>query len=65
MAKAQTFAEKAAKMARKEAEIICPHCKKSAKMINAKLVNSVKTQKDTWKYLERNVKLCSNCLTEL
>jgi hypothetical protein len=65
MAKAQTFAEKAAKMARKEAEITCPHCKKSAKMINAKLVNSVKTQKDTWKYLERNVKLCSNCLTEL
>ncbi len=65
MAKAQTFAEKAAKMAKKEAEMICPYCKKSAKLINAKLVSSVKTAKDTWKYLERNVKLCSNCLAEL
>ncbi|MGA2667901.1 MAG: hypothetical protein ABSF32_03180 [Ignavibacteria bacterium] len=65
MAKSLTFAEKAAKLAKKDAEIICPVCKKSAKMINAKMVNSVKTEKETWKYLERNVRLCSNCLAEI
>jgi len=65
MAKAQTFAEKAAKLAKKDAEVICPVCKKSAKMVYAKMVNSVKTEKDTWKYLERNVRLCSNCLAEI
>ena len=64
MSKAQTFAEKAAKMAKKEAEVVCPACKKNAKMVYAKLINSVKTEKETWKFLERNVRLCSNCLTE-
>jgi len=64
MSKAQTFAEKAAKMAKKEAEVVCPACKKSAKMVYAKMINSVKTEKDTWKFLERNVRLCSNCLAE-
>ncbi len=65
MSKAQTFAEKAAKMAKKEAEVICPVCNKSAKMVYAKMVNSVKTEKETWKFLERNVRLCSNCLAEI
>lgn len=65
MAKAQTFAEKAAKLAKKDAEITCPVCKKSAKMIYAKMISSVKTDKETWKYLERNVRLCNNCLAEI
>jgi hypothetical protein len=65
MAKVQTFADKAAKLARKDAEIICPACKKSSKLIYAKMINSVKTEKNTWKYLEKNVRLCNNCLTEI
>jgi hypothetical protein len=66
MSRAITFAEKAAKMAaKKDVEITCPVCKKPARIINAKLVNSVKTAKNTYKYLEKNAKLCSNCLAEL
>ncbi len=65
MAKATTFAEKAAKKARKDAEITCPACNKTAKVINAKVVSSVKTEKNTYKFLEKNSKLCSNCLAEL
>ncbi|MGH2574815.1 MAG: hypothetical protein ACRDFC_03840 [Ignavibacteria bacterium] len=65
MAKAQTFADKAAKLAKKDAEIICPVCKKSSKLTYAKMVNSVKTEKDTWKFLEKNVRLCSSCLAEI
>lgn len=65
MAKVQTFADKAAKLAKKDAEVICPACNKSSKMIYAKYVSSVKTDKNTWKYLEKNVHLCSNCLSEI
>jgi hypothetical protein len=65
MAKQQTFADKAAKLGRKEAEIICPKCNKSSKIVYAKVINSVKTEKDTWKYLEKNAKLCGNCYAEL
>ncbi len=65
MAKQQTFADKAAKLAKKEAEIVCPKCNKSAKAVYAKVISSVKTAKDTWKYLEKNQKLCGNCLAEL
>ncbi len=65
MSRAQTFAEKAAKMAKREAEVACPVCNKNAKMVYAKMVNSVKTDKNTWKFLERNVRLCSNCLAEV
>lgn len=65
MSKAQTFADKAAKLARKEAEITCPKCNKNSKYLYAKMVNSVKTEKDTWKYLERNVRLCSSCGAEI
>lgn len=66
MAKATTFAEKAAKRAAKhDIEITCPACKKASKLIYAKVINSVKTEKNTFKYLEKNAKLCSNCLAEL
>ncbi len=65
MAKQQTFADKAAKLAKKDAEFICPKCNKSSKAIYAKIVNSVKTAKASWKYLERNAKLCGSCLAEL
>jgi glutaredoxin len=66
MARATTFAEKAAKRAAKhDIEINCPHCKKTSKVIFAKVVSSVKTEKNSFKYLEKNAKLCSNCLTEL
>lgn len=66
MAKATTFAEKAAKRAAKhDIEITCPECKKASKLIYAKVIHSVKTEKNTFKYLEKNAKLCSNCLAEL
>ena len=66
MAKATTFAEKAAKRAAKhDIEITCPVCNKASKLIYAKVINSVKTEKNTFKYLEKNAKLCSNCLAEL
>jgi hypothetical protein len=65
MAKQQTFADKAAKLGKKEAEILCPKCNKTSKAVYAKVVSSVKTAKDTWKYLEKNSKLCGNCLAEL
>lgn len=65
MAKTLTFAEKAAKLLKKGNEINCPKCKKNAKLLYAKFVNSVKTTKNSWKFLERNVRLCNNCLEEI
>ena len=65
MAKVQTFADKAAKLAKKDQEITCPVCGKKSKMTYAKIVNSVKTEKNTWKYLERNARLCNSCLSEI
>lgn len=65
MAKATTFAEKAAKMAKKEMEITCPVCGKNTKIMYAKLVTSVKTEKGTWKFLEKNTKLCTSCNAEI
>jgi hypothetical protein len=66
MARATTFAEKAAKKAAKhDTEITCPHCNKQSKVIFAKVVSSVKTDKNTFKFLEKNSKLCNNCLAEL
>jgi len=65
MAKQQTFADKAAKLAKKEADFVCPKCNKTGKLLYAKVVNSVKTAKNTFKYLERSSRLCSNCLVEV
>jgi hypothetical protein len=65
MAKTITFAEKAAKMARKDQEIKCPVCGKNTKIVYAKLVHSVKTDKGTWKFQEKNSKLCTNCNAEI
>jgi C4-type Zn-finger protein len=65
MAKATTFAEKAAKMAKKEMEITCPVCGKPTKLVYAKQITSVKSEKGTWKFLEKNVKLCTNCTAEI
>ncbi|MCI0717167.1 MAG: hypothetical protein L0Y77_12805 [Chlorobi bacterium] len=66
MSKQQTFADKAAKLAKKNAaDFMCPKCNKPGKLLHAKVVNSVKTQKNTFKFLERNANLCSNCLAEV
>jgi hypothetical protein len=65
MAKVTSFADKAAKLARKDAEVLCPKCNKSAKMTYVKMVTSVKSNKDSYKYLEKNMRLCSNCLEEV
>jgi len=65
MAKAQTFADKVAKMQKREAEVVCPKCNKSAKLLYAKLITSVKSAKGTWKFIERRAHVCNNCLAEV
>jgi hypothetical protein len=65
MAKQQTFADKANKLGKKAEEFTCPKCNKTGKAIYAKVISSVKTAKDTFKYLEKNAKLCNNCLAEI
>ena len=65
MAKALTFAEKAAKIARRESEITCPKCNKKGKLLHAKYIRSVLSGKNTWKFQERNVRICSNCQEEI
>jgi len=65
MAKATTFAEKAAKIAKKEREITCPVCGKGTRIMYAKLITSVKTEKNTWKFLEKNARLCTQCNSEI
>jgi hypothetical protein len=58
MAKIQSFAEKAAKLARKhENMVICPDTNKETRILNVKLIESVKSPKGTIKFLERNMKV--------
>jgi hypothetical protein len=58
MAKVQSFAEKAAKLARKhEAMVICPDTKKETRIINVRLVESIKSPKGSYKFLERNTRV--------
>jgi hypothetical protein len=58
MAKVQSFAEKAAKLAKKhEGMVICPDTKKETRIINVRLVESVKTEKGSYKFLRRNTRV--------
>ncbi|HEY5123888.1 MAG TPA: hypothetical protein VIK14_09155 [Ignavibacteria bacterium] len=58
MAKVQTFADKAAKLARKaENMVMCPDTNKETRILNVRLIDSVKTEKGTFKFLDRNVKV--------
>ena len=58
MTKTLTFAEKAAKLKKKEGlTVICPDTNKETKVINVKMVEAVKTDKGTYKFLERNMRV--------
>ena len=57
MAKVQSFADKAAKLARRqEMTVMCPDTNKETRLLHVRLVEAVKTEKGTYKFLDRNVK---------
>jgi hypothetical protein len=63
MAKPTSFAEKAAKLARKtELLVMCPDTNKETRILNVKLVDSYKTDKGTYKFLAKNVKVYESTL---
>lgn len=58
MAKQQTFADKANKLGKKtELLVMCPDTNKETKIINVRMVDAVKTDKGTYKFLDRNMKV--------
>ena len=58
MAKQQTFADKASKLGKKtDIMVMCPDTNKETKLINVRLVDAVKTEKGTYKFLDRNMKV--------
>ncbi|MBL7128987.1 MAG: hypothetical protein ISS16_08380 [Ignavibacteria bacterium] len=63
MTKSLTFAEKAAKLAKKERmTVICPDTNKETKVLNVRMVEAVKTDKGTYKFLDRNMKVYESTL---
>ncbi|HCA42411.1 MAG TPA: hypothetical protein DEP28_04080 [Bacteroidetes bacterium] len=58
MAKQQSFMDKAGKGAKKSELIVtCPDTGKETKIINVRYVETVKTEKGTWKFLDRNMRV--------
>ncbi|MBL8006604.1 MAG: hypothetical protein JNJ56_03675 [Ignavibacteria bacterium] len=58
MAKQQSFADKANKLGKKsELMVMCPDTNKETKIINVRMVDAVKTEKGTYKFLDRNMKV--------
>ena len=58
MAKVQSFADKAAKLAKKmDQVVICPDTNKETRLINVRMVESVKTEKGSIKFLDKNQKV--------
>jgi hypothetical protein len=58
MAKVQSFADKAAKLAKKnEGMVMCPDTKKETRIVNVRLVEAVKTDKGSYKFLRRNTRV--------
>ncbi len=58
MAKQQTFADKASKLGKKtDLIVMCPDTNKETKIINVRAVDTVKTEKGTYKFLDRNMKV--------
>ncbi len=58
MAKVQSFADKAAKLARKhESTVMCPDTNQETRLINVRLVEAVKSEKGSVKFLDRNMKV--------
>ena len=58
MAKVQSFADKAAKLAKKhEGMVICPDTKKETRIVSVKLIEAVKTDKGSYKFIKRNLRV--------
>lgn len=58
MAKVQSFADKAAKLARKqELTVMCPDTNQETRLINVRLVEAVKSEKGSVKFLDRNMRV--------
>ncbi len=58
MAKQQSFADKASKLGKKnELMVMCPDTNKETKIINVRMVDAIKTDKGTYKFLDRNMKV--------
>lgn len=58
MAKQQTFADKASKLGKKsDLVVMCPDTNKETKIINVRQVDAIKTEKGTYKFLDRNMKV--------
>ena len=63
MTKSLTFAEKAAKLAKKEGmTVICPDTNKETKVLNVRMVEAVKTDKGTYKFIEGSIKVYESTL---
>ncbi|MBM4158674.1 MAG: hypothetical protein FJ216_07840 [Ignavibacteria bacterium] len=58
MAKVQTFAEKAAKLARRADKIVtCPDTGKETRILDIKMIKSEKTPKGSYKFTEKNMRV--------
>ncbi len=58
MAKVQSFADKAAKLAKKaESTVMCPDTNQETRLINVRLVEAVTTEKGSVKFLDRNMRV--------
>lgn len=58
MAKQQTFADKANKLGKKtDLLVMCPDTNKETKVISVRHVDAIKTERGTYKFLDRNMKV--------
>lgn len=58
MAKQQSFIDKASKGGKKQDLVVmCPDTNKETKIITVRLIDSVKTEKGTYKFLDRNMRV--------
>ena len=58
MAKVQSFADKAAKLAaKKDKLVICPETGKETKILNVRLVEAFKSDKGNYKFSDKNIRV--------
>ena len=62
MAKVQSFADKAAKLQKKQETVICPDTNKETRLLNVKYIDSITTGKGTVKFLTKNMKVYESTL---
>jgi hypothetical protein len=58
MAKVQSFADKAAKLAKKSMNtVICPDTNQETRLINVRLVEAITSEKGSVKFLDKNMRV--------